>query len=60
MDNKRKARTIKEIKGNMIETIPVGTEFFVVYEITNRFYATCEGLGVNSVYLNEFEYTDLP
>lgn len=54
---KFKARTIKEIKGNCIETIPTGIEF-EVYELNTMGYATCEGLGVNSIWKNEYEIID--
>ena len=50
------AITIKEISGERIETIPVGTKFEIVCECPNYFYATCRGLGVSSVWLDEFRY----
>jgi len=71
MGNKRvqvnyKARTIVEISGTAIETIPVGTEFTIVWidmenyikDHENPFcpsYSVCTGLGISDIYNNEFE-----
>jgi hypothetical protein len=49
-----KAKTIKEIRGSCIPTIPVGTEFTVVAVVAGYGYATCLGLAVSSVWLDEF------
>ena len=49
-----KAKTIKEISGNCIPTIPVGTEFTIVVIVKDYGYATCSGLPVSSVWLDEF------
>lgn len=51
-----KARTIVEISGECIETIPVGTEFVVTYY--NHFFSSCTGLGITSVYNCEFEFIE--
>ena len=48
-----KARTIVEISGECIETIPVGTKFVVTY--LNYFFSSCSGLGITSIYNCEFE-----
>lgn len=53
---KKKAITTKEIKGNSIETILVGTEFI----ITNyhRNYSYCKGLAIFSIWNDEFKFLD--
>lgn len=48
-----KGRTIVEISGSCIETIPVGT----VFEVTFRGpeYSSCRGLGITSIWNDEYE-----
>ncbi len=50
----RKAITIKEIKGNSIETIPIGTKFIIIHY--GEEYSSCEGLVIFSIWNNEFEF----
>ena len=47
-----KAKTIVEISGHCIDTIPAGTIFDVITVGTH--YSTCSNLGVSSVYNNEY------
>jgi hypothetical protein len=54
----RKARTVKEISGRCIATIPVGTEFTILYRGENPAYSTCTGLRVSSVWNDEYEFID--
>lgn len=49
-----KARTIIEISGECIETIPVGTEFIITY-YNDFLYSSCTGLSVSLIYNNEFK-----
>lgn len=59
----RKAKTLKEISGVCIPTVPKGTDFEVVEIVKDRGYATCKGLPVSSLWLEEFslvENNDIP
>lgn len=49
------ARTIKEISGARIETIPIGTEFEITYFVLDYGYVNCHGLHISSVWLDELE-----
>ena len=51
----QKARTTKEIYGNSINTIPVGTEFEITSHNEGALYSACCGLDVTLVYNDEFE-----
>jgi hypothetical protein len=53
-----KARTIKEISGERIATIPVGTEFEV--SRIGKFYSHCNVLPINTIYNHEYEIIDEP
>lgn len=53
-----KAKTIVEISGHCIPTIPVGTEFEVSL-ISDHGYALCKGLPVSSVWKDEYTFIDL-
>lgn len=50
-----KAKTIVEISGRCIETIPAGTEFTIIAFVPDYAYATCRGLGVSSIWNWEYE-----
>lgn len=63
------AITIKKISGKSIMSILSGTQFFVISEVYNKngdkkytpwddsiYYRNCQGLGVSSVYLDEFKF----
>lgn len=59
-----RAKTIREISGNRIQTIPIGTEFLVTfYNIDSLSYSSCTGLnnnnppfGITLIYNDEFEF----
>ena len=53
-----KAITTKEIKGSCIKTIPAGTEFEIITIVEGYDHATCTGLGVTSVWNNEYRILD--
>jgi hypothetical protein len=55
MTDTKKAVTIKEISGSCIETIPIGAEFTIITIVAGRNYATCNGLGVTSVWNDEYK-----
>jgi hypothetical protein len=55
MTDTKKAVTIKVISGSCIETIPIGTEFTIITIVAGRNYATCNGLGVTSVWNDEYK-----
>ena len=50
-----KAVTTVVISGACIPTIPVGTEFEVVTIVDNYGYATCRGLPISTIWLDEFK-----
>lgn len=50
------AVTIKEISGASIGTIPVGTEFLVTWYSPDIEYSMCSGLGIYSIWNDEFEF----
>ena len=50
-----RAITTVEISGDRIPTIPVGTEFEIIRILEKYKYATCKGLPVFSIRLDEFE-----
>jgi hypothetical protein len=50
-----RAVTTAEISGACIPTIPAGTEFEIVRVLEKYKYATCKGLPVFSIRLDEFE-----
>lgn len=56
----KKAVTIKEISGTQIPTIPKGTEFLVLVNGQSKYYKSCKGLPINSVWNNEFRLTEEP
>jgi hypothetical protein len=47
-----RARTIVEIKGSCIETIPVGTEFEII--CINSDYSACKGIGITLIWNDEY------
>lgn len=48
------AMTTKEIRGEMIPTIPAGTIFKICTIIWDYHYSTCTGLPVSMVYNDEY------
>jgi hypothetical protein len=54
---KYKAVTVKEITGQRIVTVPIGTEF-LVSNIDNDVYANAFGIGVTSVFHDEYKLLD--
>ncbi len=56
------ARTIKEINAPALGLrIPVGTEFLITHlGDSASFYSSCKGLGVFSVWNDEFELVPIP
>lgn len=55
----RKAITVKEISGNCIKTIPIGTGFEVAVHKHRNGYRSCRGLGITSIFNDEFEFVDV-
>lgn len=54
-DEYKKAITIKVICGSCIKTIPVGTTFEVLVNTdTSHGYSACRGLGITSIWNEEF------
>lgn len=48
-----KAITIKEISGNCIEIIPVGTEFEIIK--IGKMWSSCRSLGVTLIWNDEYK-----
>jgi len=51
----RKAKTVVEISGSAIETVPAGTEFIVIGDESNSYFA-CRGIGISSIWKDEFVF----
>lgn len=59
-----KARTIKEISGSAIPTIPIGTEFTIIWtnlEAKNigHEFSICKDLPIWEIWNDEFEFLEL-
>ncbi len=53
-----RARTIKEISGHAIPTIPKGTEFTILH--TGDHHSSCRGLPILSIWNDEYELIPEP